>query len=117
MIKVYLINAACIISVEDSNRAWYAGVQSKALFQEAMESGYVLLNTIVLLLIGIAGAGKTSFCHMLFGEDPPTVRRSTPLAQSSIRAISFLRAAASQRKKQHIMLGACVSRHVKWFHC
>ena len=61
-----------------------------------MESGYVLLNTIVLLLIGIAGAGKTSFCHMLFGEDPPTVRRSTPLAQSSIRAISFFRAAASQ---------------------
>ena len=61
-----------------------------------MESGYVLLNTIVLLLIGIAGAGKTSFCHMLFGEPPPIEQKSTPLAQSSIRAVSFTRATVPQ---------------------
>lgn len=60
-----------------------------------MQNGYVVLNTIVLLLIGIAGAGKTSFCHMLFDEPPPTIRRSTSLAQSSIRALSLSRAVVS----------------------
>jgi GTPase SAR1 family protein len=80
--------------------------QSKKLFQEAMQSGYVVLRTIVLLLIGVAGAGKTCFCHMLFDEPPPSLRVSTPLAKSSIRAnssvrgkgLSFERAALSQRE-------------------
>ena len=80
--------------------------QSKKLFQEAMQSGYVVLHTIVLLLIGVAGAGKTCFCHMLFDEPPPSLRASTPLAKSSIRAnssvrdkgLSFERAALSHRK-------------------
>ena len=69
-----------------------------------MQSGYVVLRTIVLLLIGVAGAGKTCFCHMLFDEPPPPVRESTPLAKSSIRAncsvrdkgLSFKRATVSQ---------------------
>ena len=61
-----------------------------------MQSGYVVLHTIVLLLIGVAGAGKTCFCHMLFDEPPPPVRESTPLAKSSIRALSFSRATVSQ---------------------
>ena len=81
--------------------------QSKKLFQEAMQSGYVVLRTIVLLLIGVAGAGKTCFCHMLFDEPPPPVRESTPLAKSSIRAdcsvkdkgLSFKRATVSQTGK------------------
>ena len=80
--------------------------QSKKLFQEAMQSGYVVLHTIVLLLIGVAGAGKTCFCHMLFNEPPPLVRVSTPLAKSSIRAnssvrdrdLSFERATMSHRE-------------------
>ena len=69
-----------------------------------MQSGYVVLRTIVLLLIGVAGAGKTCFCHMLFDEPPPSIRESTPLAKSSIRAdcsikdksLSFKRATVSQ---------------------
>ena len=82
--------------------------QSKQLFQEAMQSGYVALRTIVLLLIGVAGAGKTCFCHMLFDEPPPPLRETTPLAKSSIRAnssvrvrgkgLSFERAALSHRE-------------------
>ena len=81
--------------------------QSKKLFQEAMQSGYVVLRTIVLLLIGVAGAGKTCFCHMLFDEPPPPIRESTPLAKSSIKAdcsvkdkgLSFKRATVSQTGK------------------
>lgn len=73
-----------------------AANQSKKLFQEAMRSGYVVLHTIVLLLVGVAGAGKTCFCHMLFDEPPPPVRESTSLAKSSVRALSFSRATVSQ---------------------
>ena len=72
--------------------------QSKKLFQEAMQSGYVVLHTIVLLLIGVAGTGKTCFCHMLFDEPPPSLRESTPLAKSSIRALSFSRGTVSQEE-------------------
>ena len=61
-----------------------------------MQNGYVVLHTIVLLLIGVAGAGKTCFCHMLFDEPPPPIRESTPLAKSSIRALALSRAAVSQ---------------------
>ena len=57
-----------------------------------MQKGYVTLQTVVLLLIGVAGAGKTCFCHLLFNEPPPPIRKSTALAQSSIRAISLTRA-------------------------
>ena len=56
-----------------------------------MQKGYVVLQTVVLLLIGVAGAGKTCFCHLLFNEPPPLIRKSTALAQSSIRAISLTR--------------------------
>ena len=56
-----------------------------------MQKGYVILQTTVLLLVGVAGAGKTSFCHLLFNEPPPKVRKSTPIAQSSIRAMSLTR--------------------------
>ena len=58
------------------------------------EEGHVSLRTVVLLLIGVAGAGKTCFCHLLFNELPPLVRESTPLAQASVRAVSFSRATA-----------------------
>jgi GTPase SAR1 family protein len=57
-----------------------------------MQKGYVVLETTVLLLIGVAGAGKSSFCRLLFNEPPPKVRSSTPIAQSSIRAMSLTKA-------------------------
>ena len=57
-----------------------------------MQKGYVVLETTVLLLIGVAGAGKTSFCHLLFNEPPPQIRSSTPIARSSIRAMSLTKA-------------------------
>ena len=72
------------------------------LFEEAMQNGYVVLHTIVLLLVGVAGAGKTSFCHLVFDEPPPNIRKSTPLAQSSIRAISFTRAIIDRQEEEVI---------------
>ena len=64
-----------------------------------MQNGYVVLQSTVLLFIGVAGAGKTSFCHLLFDEPPPLIRESTPLAKSSIRAVSLTRAIISDQEE------------------
>ena len=41
-----------------------------------------------MLVTGAAGSGKTTLKHRLFGEDPPSLRSSTALAEAAIRAIS-----------------------------
>ena len=41
-----------------------------------------------MLITGAAGSGKTSLKHRLFGEEPPSLRCSTALAEPAIRAIS-----------------------------
>ena len=50
-----------------------------------MQAGYVSVKMINALLFGMAGAGKTSVKHVLFGQDPPDVRNSTPLANAPER--------------------------------
>ena len=67
-----------------------------------MQKGYVVLQTTVLLLIGVAGAGKTTFCHLLFNEPPPKVRKSTPIARSSIRAVSLTKACVETEQEEII---------------
>ena len=73
------------------------------------KEGFVKIRSVVLLLIGVAGAGKTCFSHMLFNEDPPSVRESTPLAQASVRAVSFSRATAQSDGTE--LVWERVSRH------
>ena len=41
-----------------------------------------------MLVTGAAGSGKTFLKHRLFGEEPPSLRCSTALAEATIRAIS-----------------------------
>ena len=72
------------------------------IFQQALEKGYVTCSTIVLLLIGVAGVGKTSFCHLLFDEPPP-IRTSTPVAKSSIRAVSSMKVLIAEQKEVTIL--------------
>ena len=55
------------------------------------------------MLIGVAGAGKTSFCHLILDEPPPDIRKSTSLANSSIRAISSLKAISVQTEEEDIV--------------
>ena len=88
---------------------------SKQLFQQAMSEGLVSLRTVVLLLIGVAGAGKTSFCHMLFNKAPPDVRESTPLAQAPVRAISISKATALFREDDEVVwnhVSSCRFNHL-----
>ena len=55
---------------------------SKQLLDDAMRSGFVTINITNTLLFGMAGTGKTSIKHILFGLPPPEVRDSTPLADT-----------------------------------
>ena len=76
-----------------------ADEKSKILFQEAIKKGYIISSTVTLLLVGVAGAGKTSFCHLLFDEPPPPIRTSTPVAKSSIRAVSLTKVLIAEIKE------------------
>ena len=61
-----------------------------------MQGGYVECNVAVILMIGVAGAGKTSFLQLVFNRPPLKTRKSTPLAKCAIRAVSISRAAVSE---------------------
>ena len=52
--------------------------ESKRLFDEAMKQGYVL-HTNTLVLMGVAGSGKTSVKDLLLGKPPKEERHSTPV--------------------------------------
>ena len=54
-------------------------------FDDAMKAGYVTVNVINALILGMAGVGKTSFKHILLGLQPPDIRSSTPLADAPIQ--------------------------------
>ena len=60
---------------------------SKSLLEEALKHGFVTCRTMVCLLVGVAGAGKTHTKHLLFRWAPPESRNSTPVATRPIQAI------------------------------
>ena len=53
--------------------------ESKRLFDEAMKQGCVLLHTNTLMLMGVAGSGKTSVKDLLLNNPPKEERHSTPV--------------------------------------
>ena len=67
-------------------------LDAKKLFNEAMEKGYVTSQSVVILLIGIAGSGKSSFKHIALNLPLREEYVSTGLAEAAIRNISISRA-------------------------
>ena len=61
--------------------------EAVSLLEEALKHGFVKSRTVVCLLVGVAGAGKTHTKHLLFGWTPPEFRNSTPLAAKPVQAI------------------------------
>ena len=57
-----------------------------------MNEGYVTSQSIVIVLNGIAGSGKSSFKRLVLNLPPEEVRVSTGVADASIRNISISRA-------------------------
>ena len=60
---------------------------SKSLLNEALKYGFVESRTVVCLLFGVPGAGKTHTKHLLFRWAPPESRNSTSLAARPVQAI------------------------------
>ena len=54
-----------------------------------MAKGYIETRLILLVLVGVAGSGKTHFMHLVLGLDPPMIRVSTPLAEAAVRSMSI----------------------------
>ena len=61
--------------------------KSKSLLEEALKYGFVTCRTVVCLLVGVAGAGKTHTKHLLFRWACPEFRNRTPLAARPVQAI------------------------------
>ena len=61
---------------------------AQKILEEALEKGYVECHIWKVLVTGAAGSGKTTVKYRLFGEEPPSLRCSTALAEAAIRAIS-----------------------------
>ena len=66
----------------------HTSTAAQQILQEALEKGYVDCHIWKVLVTGAAGSGKTTLKHRLFGEEPPSLRCSTALAEAAIRAIS-----------------------------
>ena len=64
----------------------------------ALSEGIVNYRSILSILSGAAGSGKTTLKHLLFGMKLPVLRQSTPLAEAPIRAISYVRVDATDDK-------------------
>ena len=66
----------------------HTSTAAQQILQDALQKGYVDCHIWKVLVTGAAGSGKTSLKHRLFGEEPPSLRCSTALAEAAIRAIS-----------------------------
>ena len=62
------------------------------LLDEAAKNGYVTAQSMVIVLVGIAGSGKSSFKRLILNLPPEKDRISTPLAEATIRNLSISRA-------------------------
>ena len=61
---------------------------SQQLFEDAMRHGHVNSSITTVLVTGTAGSGKTCSKHVIIGEPPPRIRKSTPCAERPIRVAS-----------------------------
>ena len=69
--------------------------EAKNLLYEAIEKGFVTSQHVVIILVGIAGSGKSSFKRVVLNLPLEEMRVSTPLAEATIRNISMSRATIS----------------------
>ena len=94
MTATLVIIGECILSTETCLLLWFYTEtletrlrKSKSLLEEALKRGFEECRTVVCLLVGVAGVGKTHTKHLLFRWAPPKSRNSTPLAARPIQAI------------------------------
>lgn len=70
-----------------------SNVESRDLFKKAKKSGLINAKSVRSVMLGFAGSGKSHILAFLLGEDPPSLRISTALIQTPVRALGFTRMA------------------------
>ena len=61
--------------------------RSKQIYEKEMLLGFIELNIDKVVMVGIAGSGKTCSLYALLGLDPPKIRCSTSLMQRPIEVV------------------------------
>ena len=74
----------------------FAAAQS--VYEVALREVMVKYRSILSILSGAAGSGKTTLKRLLFGIILPVLHQSTPLAEAPIRAISYVKVDATDVK-------------------
>ena len=69
-------------------------LDSKKLYAEAMQCGYVERKVIKCLIVGAAGVGKTSIKHLILNKELPKQRESTGVMENPVLAVSLSRSVA-----------------------
>ena len=75
---------------------------AQTLYSQALKRGYIESRSIVSILTGAAGSGKTHVKYLLFKKKPPVIRISTALMESPVRALSLARIDAEEDYWQEI---------------
>lgn len=70
-----------------------SNVESRDLFKKAKKNGLVNSKSVRSVMLGFAGTGKSHILAFLLGEEPPSMRISTALLQTPVRAVGFTRMA------------------------
>ena len=66
------------------------------MFEKAMLKGYIECTLILLVLVGVAGSGKTLFKNLVLGLPLPEFRISTALAEAAVRSMSICQVAVGE---------------------
>ena len=72
------------------------------LYNQALTHGYIESRSIVSVLTGAAGSGKTHVKKLLLKKKPPAIRISTALMESPVRTLSLARIDAEDDDWQEI---------------
>ena len=77
---------SCTIEIDDK------------LIEDAMARGFIESALPLLILVGIAGSGKSLFKRLVLGQPVPEFSPSTPLAESAVRSMSMCQMAIGDKK-------------------
>ena len=67
-------------------------METRDLFNKAKKE-VIDAKSMKGVILGFAGSGKSHVLALLFGEEPPSLRISTAIAETPVRAVSFTRMA------------------------
>ena len=63
------------------------GEEDRRLYEHVMTKGSIKSGFALVILLGVAGSGKTLFRHLVLGLPVPEFSPSTPLAETSVRSM------------------------------